>query len=204
MLQVLNQRPGLLAAPQLCHALSSCLALSCPSGPSNRRTRMEPSAGLDSFILREASAPLLNNPMSVWSVWGGGWTNDFIVAPVIKLCKKTSCALLRPLLSTPEVTPPGYYTSNGTTQPCPDGSFRADWKPAAEASSCTLCGVGVLADKTDRVTKYNLVSGVPQEIPVTTSSDDCCECILGWTWAQCAGLSHRLAGRTSPLSSVEG
>jgi len=73
------------------------------------------------------------------------------------------------------VTPPGYFTAGGTTQPCPAGWFRADWKPATEASNCTRCGVGVLADKTDRVTAYILANGTAVEVAVTTSTDDCCE-----------------------------
>jgi len=73
------------------------------------------------------------------------------------------------------VTPPGYFTANGTTQPCPAGSYRPDWKVAAEAGSCTACGVGVLADKTDRITAYNMVDGSAVELAVTTTADDCCE-----------------------------
>lgn len=88
------------------------------------------------------------------------------------------CARTKPS-PVPAVTPPGYYTANGRTQPCPDASFREGWLPAAEAGSCTSCGVNVLADKTDRVTVYDIVTGNPQELAVTTSAQDCCECLCG-------------------------
>lgn len=50
---------------------------------------------------------------------------------------------------------------------------------ASDAASCTVCGEGVYAAKTDRVTKYDLVNGSATLIPVTTSQDDCCKCV-GW------------------------
>jgi hypothetical protein len=71
------------------------------------------------------------------------------------------------------VTPPGFFTDGGDTLPCPDGTFRSDWKPPAEASTCTSCGTGVLAAKTDRVTSYNISSGEEISSPVTTSASDC-------------------------------
>lgn len=73
----------------------------------------------------------------------------------------------------PAVTPPGFYSDGGDTLPCPDGSFRSDWKPPAEATTCTNCGTGVLTAKTDRVTNYNISSGEEISIPVTTSASDC-------------------------------
>jgi hypothetical protein len=35
--------------------------------------------------------------------------------------------------------------------------------------------VGVFAAATDRVLKYDLVTGVTEDVAVTTASDDCCE-----------------------------
>lgn len=74
------------------------------------------------------------------------------------------------------VVPPGYFTSAGVTRPCPDGSFRPDWKSAAAAGSCTACGEGVLGLKTDRVVRY-YPNGTIEEVPVQTSTSDCCECL---------------------------
>jgi hypothetical protein len=72
------------------------------------------------------------------------------------------------------VTPPGYYTDTtiGISARCPDGQFRADWLP--EASSCTPCGVGVKADRNDRVTRY-YPNGTEEELPITSSLVDCCK-----------------------------
>jgi hypothetical protein len=81
----------------------------------------------------------------------------------------------------PAVTPPGYFTVNGATSACPNGSFRADWKPAAQAASCTPCGEGVQGLKTDRLVIY-LDNGTTVEVPVMSSADDCCEWLTGFGW----------------------
>lgn len=83
------------------------------------------------------------------------------------------------------LTPPGFYTADGQTKQCPPGSFRADWQPAGQATSCASCGQGVLADATDRVTKYPVGSTDPQEIAVSTSSQDCCKCAASRSTAGC-------------------
>lgn len=75
----------------------------------------------------------------------------------------------------PTVTPPGHYTSGGSTQICPDGSFRADWLPAQQATACTSCGSGVQGDKSDRLTVYNMTTGTTSLLPVMTTGGDCCE-----------------------------
>ena len=36
----------------------------------------------------------------------------------------------------PTVTPPGFFTANGTTQPCPEGSFRAKWQNSSGKCGC--------------------------------------------------------------------
>lgn len=77
------------------------------------------------------------------------------------------------------MTPPGYKTANGTTVPCEDGSFRSGWAPLGLATTCTSCGTGVRASKTDRVLKYDLASNAPIQVEITTSSDDCCKLLLG-------------------------
>lgn len=81
----------------------------------------------------------------------------------------------------PAVMPPGHYTTDTATLICPAGSFRADWKQADQAGSCTACGTGVMAVQSDRVVAYDPVTYVPTEIAITTSSDDCCKCVLGGT-----------------------
>jgi len=114
--------------------------------------------------------------MQCLTLWGLG----FILTPAMVL-SAVCCPVYHSCVPT-AVTPPGYYTANGATMPCPAGTFRADWLPASQASSCTSCGVGVKADKTDRITQY-LVDGSSVEIAVTTSTEDCCE------WAD-TGLSY--------------
>lgn len=75
------------------------------------------------------------------------------------------------------MVPPGYEILGGTLQACPAGSFRSDWKPATSAGSCTACGEGVKAAKTDRVTIYPdpLNPLNVTIVSITTSSSDCCE-----------------------------
>jgi hypothetical protein len=76
----------------------------------------------------------------------------------------------------PAVTPPGHFTAGGVTSKCPAGFFRAAWKTAAEATSCTACGEGVKADATDRVTQYNILDPTQSTaVNITTSADDCCK-----------------------------
>jgi len=99
------------------------------------------------------------------------------------------------------VTPPGYYTANGATLPCPAGTFRADWLPASQASSCTSCGVGVKADKTDRVTRY-FVNGSSLEVAVTTSADDCCE--WGYKWVDLLAIKALVEAFYLPNGSRRG
>lgn len=79
------------------------------------------------------------------------------------------------LLFVVPVTPPGYKTVNGATVPCEDGSFRSGWANAGAATSCTSCGTGMFALKTDRLVQYDVDTYMPTNIPVTTSEEDCCE-----------------------------
>lgn len=95
----------------------------------------------------------------------------------------------------PAVTPPGFYTSDGMTQPCPEGAFRADWVPREQAPACTPCGVGLKADKTGRITQI-LPDGTEVLLAITLSADDCCECLLlgpsGRTWGLCTVLAAQV------------
>jgi hypothetical protein len=74
------------------------------------------------------------------------------------------------------VTPPGYKTANGVTVPCEAGAYRSGWTAPGLATSCVSCGVGVFADKTDRIIQYNLVTNQVEFVAVTTEPDDCCKC----------------------------
>lgn len=112
-----------------------------------------------------------------------------ILAPHRLLTAALFLAHLSSTLATPPtptpVTPPGYYTTGGQTLQCANGSFRADWK--ATADTCITCGEGVQADKTDRVTSYNIITNAATQIPVTTSTSDCCKC-RGWAMlVHCCG-----------------
>lgn len=75
------------------------------------------------------------------------------------------------------MTPPGFFTTNGQTELCRNGTFRAGWQPAAEASECTPCGEGVMAERADGVTLYDAVTGAAREVAVATSAQHCCKCV---------------------------
>lgn len=83
------------------------------------------------------------------------------------------------------VTPPGHYTTDANTLRCPDGQFRPDWKPAAEAGSCTPCGEGVQAARSDAVVAYNLVTYAEEQVAVTISNTDCCKSLLTGSCTMC-------------------
>lgn len=96
------------------------------------------------------------------------------VCCMLSVCLSVCCALFAG-------TPPGFFTADGTTQPCPDGSYRAGW--SASAPSCKPCGLEVVkAAKTDFISIFSLVNNTESFLPVTTSSQDCCECAA---WAGC-------------------
>lgn len=73
------------------------------------------------------------------------------------------------------VTPPGHFTANGVTTQCANGTFRADWKPAGQAPSCTPCGDNVFADKSDVVVVYDINTYAARQLAITTAAEDCCE-----------------------------
>lgn len=87
------------------------------------------------------------------------------------------------------LTPPGHFTDLGakTTQLCPAHSYRVNWLPPeqAEAQACIPCGVGVMAEKIDHVIAYH-PNGTEQQVSVTSSPNDCCEC---------AGLINHFQGQ---------
>jgi hypothetical protein len=75
------------------------------------------------------------------------------------------------------VTPPGHYTTATATIKCPNGTYRADWKPPSDAvsSTCLSCGEGVKTVATDQLSVYATVGYAETKLSVTTSSDDCCK-----------------------------
>jgi hypothetical protein len=76
------------------------------------------------------------------------------------------------------VTPPGFKTTGGNTIQCAAGDYRADWKPANQATNCMTCGTDVFADTTDRLKVFDIND--PTNITylaITTSADDCCKCL---------------------------
>lgn len=101
-----------------------------------------------------------------------------------------TCAWPHPHLCHPPctVTPPGHFTSGGETKLCPSGSYRADWKPPAEAASCRSCGEGVFTDRTDVVVKWDPLTYVATEVAITTAPEDCCEWRRAATGTGVSGL----------------
>lgn len=73
--------------------------------------------------------------------------------------------------------------------PCGDNEFRADWKLAEEATTCSSCGTGVYASKTDRVMVYDIENATELAFAVTTTADDCCK--LHGVLGECAVLLCR-------------
>lgn len=76
------------------------------------------------------------------------------------------------------VTPPGHYTDATGTYPCPSGYYRPGWVPYGDATTCIACGEGVKSAKTDQITLYNIITRKKSYKQVTTSSEDCCKCLL--------------------------
>lgn len=78
------------------------------------------------------------------------------------------------------VTPPGFYTtisgSTGTTDKCGDGYYRAEWKPAVAASTCSACGPDIYSNTDDQITVYAITPDAAESAEdVRTSASACCE-----------------------------
>lgn len=87
------------------------------------------------------------------------------------------------------MTPPGYQTFNQNTTKCAEGYYRADWKPQNQATNCLWCGNGVGAELTDRLKVYKIQDSTDISYePITSSSDDCCECLPKLAVAHCVCL----------------
>lgn len=76
------------------------------------------------------------------------------------------------------VTPPGHYTSNGTTRQCADGDYRAEWKPASLAGACVSCGINIPSTGVEQIAEYDVVSGQAASLDVRGSAGSCCEFLL--------------------------
>lgn len=79
------------------------------------------------------------------------------------------------------VVPPGHYDHDGSTEICPDGTYRAEWLIKASAQACVSCGKGVSAEPTEQVTvptNLNDPSSTPVLRDVRTSAASCCKCTL--------------------------
>ena len=77
------------------------------------------------------------------------------------------------------MTPPGFRSQGGITEPCPSNSFRELWLPTFQAGDCSSCGEGVKLDMTERIQVHHL-NGTTSWLAVGTTSEDCCE-----FWQQC-------------------
>jgi hypothetical protein len=73
------------------------------------------------------------------------------------------------------VTPPGFFTANGTTQQCPPASFRAEWLPPDLASACIPCGEGVFGIATEALTVIDPVTQASSTIAVQAEDTGCCK-----------------------------
>lgn len=76
-------------------------------------------------------------------------------------------------------TPPGYFTSGGSTSKCAAGSYRASWATGSEASSCQSCGTGVFAASDTQIEEYSITNPNSKTlVGVTTSASSCCEFVM--------------------------
>lgn len=60
-------------------------------------------------------------------------------------------------------------------EPCPDGTYRAEWKPTAAATSCDVCGVGIASMENEQVVASLDDNGNPVTTLVRASEASCCE-----------------------------
>jgi len=78
------------------------------------------------------------------------------------------------------VTPPGYKTTitgdSGTTDPCQDGEYRPEWKPAVAAATCLSCGAGIYSSPIEQITCYAATpDATPVNVDVRAGPASCCE-----------------------------
>lgn len=75
------------------------------------------------------------------------------------------------------VTPPGHFTNTGTgvTDLCPNGQYRAEWMPYAQAANCDVCGDLIQSEATDQITAIDIKNETESKVDVATTSAACCE-----------------------------
>jgi hypothetical protein len=76
------------------------------------------------------------------------------------------------------VTPPGYYTTSADTLACADGEYRAEWKPASAAASCSKCGDNIKSAANDQISAYTITDATgatTTKVDVRASAGSCCE-----------------------------
>jgi hypothetical protein len=86
-----------------------------------------------------------------------------------------SLLLFPPPPLNPTVTPPGFFTANGTTSQCPPATYRAEWVPPDMAEQCVPCGENIKGSPTEEVAVIDPVSQETSYIKVQDSSSGCCE-----------------------------
>ena len=90
------------------------------------------------------------------------------------------------------VTPPGYKTEGSSTTECASGSYRADWKPAAQAGSCDLCGDNIESTPTDEITSIDISDYTSTtKVYVRAAASACCKyhsCEELWSSGACVLL----------------
>lgn len=119
------------------------------------------------------------------------------------------------LFSALSVTPPGYKTTitgdSGTTDPCQDGEYRPEWKPAVAAATCLSCGAGIYSSPIEQITRYAATpDATPMNVDVRAGPASCCEytdlaagflAVPGW-FADSAPLETQFPGRDNQLAEV--
>jgi hypothetical protein len=66
------------------------------------------------------------------------------------------------------------------TASCCANPHRAQWKVAAAATSCDVCGQGIFSSPTDVIIAFNITADATRtNTEVRASADGCCECLAG-------------------------
>jgi hypothetical protein len=92
------------------------------------------------------------------------------------------------------LTPPGHYTDAavGKTFKCLAGSYRPEWKPPGQATSCLPCGEDVSGEPIGRLMLYAPGANTPVQEAVSDSPDSCCE--FCWMWRAVAWVGREERG----------
>lgn len=76
------------------------------------------------------------------------------------------------------LTPPGFKTvisgDTGTTEPCGEGEYRAEWLPPVAASACTPCGENIYSSPDQQIPVFAITpDAAPSEIEVRATDAAC-------------------------------